>query len=70
MSVYGVTRYKNISRALVVAQWVERLLPIPEIRGSNPNIGKVKTTNYFFKKEKTKIKKVRLGKKECQERLR
>ena len=51
MSVYGVTRYKNISRALVVAQWVERLLPIPEIRGSNPNIGKVISTNYHVKKE-------------------
>ena len=30
---------------MVVAQLVERLLPPPEIRGSNPNIGKVLTTN-------------------------
>ena len=28
------------SRAVVVAQLVERLLPIPEVRGSNPVIGK------------------------------
>ena len=27
-------------RAVVVAQLVERLLPTPEIRGSNPDIGK------------------------------
>ena len=26
--------------AVVVAQLVERLLPIPEVRGSNPVIGK------------------------------
>ena len=29
-----------IFRAVVVAQLVERLLPIPEVRGSNPVIGK------------------------------
>ena len=27
-------------KAMVVAQLVKRLLPTPEIRGSNPNIGK------------------------------
>ena len=27
-------------KAVVVAQLVKRLLPTPEIRGSNPNIGK------------------------------
>ena len=32
-------------RAVVVAQLVERLLPTPEIRGSNPNIYKVLSTN-------------------------
>ena len=31
--------------AVVVAQLVERSLPTPEIRGSNPNIGKVLSTN-------------------------
>ena len=36
---------------MVVAQLVERLLPTPEIRGSNPNIGKVISTNYHVKKE-------------------
>ena len=30
----------QISWAVVVAQLVERLLPIPEVRGSNPVIGK------------------------------
>ena len=32
-------------KAVVVAQLVERSLPTPEIRGSNPNIGKVLSTN-------------------------
>ena len=46
--------------AVVVAQLVERLLPIPEARGSNPVIGK----NYIEHLlstvfEKTKIKKKR-----------
>ena len=45
------------SRAVVVAQLVERLLPIPEVRGSNPVIGKFNehslTVNCI---EKTKIK--------------
>ena len=44
--------------AVVVAQLVERLLPIPEVRGSNPVIGKnlygTFTVNCI---EKTKIKK-------------
>ena len=30
---------KEIGRAVVVAQVAERLLPIPEIQGSNPGIG-------------------------------
>ena len=29
-----------VSKAVVVAQLVERSLPIPEVRGSNPIIGK------------------------------
>ena len=33
--------------AVVVAQLVERSLPTPEIRGLNPNIGKVASTNCF-----------------------
>ena len=31
---------KNVGREVVVAQLVEWSLPIPEIRGSNPVIGK------------------------------
>ena len=31
----------NIQWAVVVAQLAERLLPIPEFRGSNPVIGKI-----------------------------
>ena len=30
-----------IDRAVVVAQLVEQSLPIPEVRGSNPVIGKI-----------------------------
>ena len=42
-----------------MAQFVERLLPTPEIRNSNPDIGKVLSANR--KLEKTKIKKKRPG---------
>ena len=31
----------NVHGAVVVAQLVERSLPIPEVRGSNPVIGKI-----------------------------
>ena len=37
------------SRAVVVAQLVEQLLPTQEIRGSNPNIGKVLSNNCALK---------------------
>ena len=43
------------SRAVVVAQLLERLLPTPEICGSNPDIGEMVSTNCAI--EKTKIKK-------------
>ena len=45
------------TRAVVVAQLVERLLPTPEIHGSNPDIGKILFTNCTI--EKTKIMKKR-----------
>ena len=35
-------------RAVVVAQLVERLLPVPEVRGSNPVIGKNLLNIYFL----------------------
>ena len=38
--------------AMVVAQLVKRSLPTSEIRGSNPDIGKI-----IYQLEKTKIKK-------------
>ena len=44
---------------MAVAQLVERLLPTPEIRGSNPAIGKFYLLSTAFVKsciEKTKIK--------------
>ena len=44
---------------MVVAQLVERLLPTSEIRGLNPDIGKILSTNCTI--EKTKIKKKRPG---------
>ena len=34
---------------VVVAQLVELLLPTPEIRGSNPKIGKILSTKCTFK---------------------
>ena len=45
--------------AVVVAQLVKRSLPIPEIRGSNPDIGKILST--YCTIEKKKIKKKRPG---------
>ena len=44
-------------QAVVVAQLVERLLPTPEIGGSNPNIGKTLSTNCTFKKKRRKYRK-------------
>ena len=44
---------------MVVAQLVERLLPKPEIRGSNPVIGKIYLDYQLYKK--TKIRKKRPG---------
>ena len=46
-------------RVVVVAQLVEQSLPTPEIRGSNPDIGKVLSTNCTI--EKTQIMKKRPG---------
>ena len=50
-------------RAVVVAQLVERLLPIPEVCGSNPVISKISTEHLFPVNciEKTKIKKKEAG---------
>ena len=44
---------------MAVAQLVERSLPTPEIRGLNPVISKILSTNCII--EKTKIKKKRPG---------
>ena len=44
---------------MVVAQMVEWSLPPPEIRGLNPDIGEILSTNCTI--EKTKIKKKRAG---------
>ena len=38
--------------AVVVAQLVERLLSTPEIRSSNPVIGKILSTNFTIKIQK------------------
>ena len=43
--------------ALAVAQLIERSLSTPEVRGLNPDIGKILSTNSTI--EKTKIKKGR-----------
>ena len=47
------------SRAVEVALLVERSLLTPEIRGSNPDISKILSTNCTI--EKTKLMKKRLG---------
>ena len=46
-------------RAVVIAQLVERSLPIPEVHSSNPVIGKIYIEHLFSVNcmEKTKIKK-------------
>ena len=55
-----MTKYKN-DGAVVVAQLVERSLPIPEVRGSNPVIGKIYWTFVYCQLciEKTKNKEKR-----------
>ena len=50
--------------AVVVAQVVEQPLPIPEVRGSNPLIGKNLNIEHLFTVnciEKTKIKEKEAG---------
>ena len=44
-------------RAVVVALWVERLLPTLEIRGSNPDICKILSTNCTVEEMKKRKKK-------------
>ena len=49
---------------MVVAQLAERLLPTPEIRGSNPdisNISNVFMSQYLSRKDKNKEKEARKG---------
>ena len=56
------TQSINESRAEVVAQLVEWLLPTPEIHGSNLNIDKVLSTNCNLnRKDKNKEKEARNG---------
>ena len=40
-NVYACNCENARGRAVVVTQWVERSLPKPEVRGSNPVIGKL-----------------------------
>ena len=44
-----MTQKAFVLRVVDVAQLVEQLLLIPEICGSNPNIGKILLTNCTFK---------------------
>ena len=55
--------YPGIIRRLVVAQLMQRQLPIPDVRGSNPDIGKIYNENLCIVNcnEKAKIKKKRPG---------
>ena len=47
---------RQLSMAVVVAQLVERSLPIPEVRGSNPVIG-TKLLNIYLLSTVLKIRK-------------
>ena len=38
----------QLAGAVVVAQLVERSLPTPEIRGSNPDIGNISNVKFIF----------------------
>ena len=42
---------KTLRLAVEVAQWVERSLPTPEIRSSNPSTGKILNTNCTLKRK-------------------
>ena len=50
---------KQFYRAVVVAMLVERSLPTPQIRGLNPDSGKILLTDCAILIEKVKIKKKR-----------
>ena len=59
-------REEGVCRAVLVAQLEERSLPTPEIRSSNPVIGKLLNGTFVFCQlvsciERTKIKKKRPG---------
>ena len=47
--------------AVVVAKMVEWSLPTPEIRGSNPDNGKILSTNCTIEKKKIKKKRLRMA---------
>ena len=50
---------------MAVAQLIERSLPTPKVRGLNPDIGKILSTNSTI--EKTKVKKPENGEKRSQQ---
>ena len=52
-----------VIKAVLVAQLVERSLPIPEVHSSNPVVGKIQIEHLLTVNciEKTKIKKKRQG---------
>ena len=52
LSITGEPNLNCLGRAVVVAQLVERLLTTPAIRGSNPNMGKILSTNCTIEKTK------------------
>ena len=58
------SKHLNNNWAVVVAQLVERSILTPEIRGSNPDIGKILSTNCPTEKTKIKKKEKRKKKKE------
>ena len=66
-AVYGFQlplRNPNTKEAIygvVVAQLAERLLPIPEIRGSNPVIGKIFIDYIYCWKDENKEKEAGIG---------
>ena len=54
-----LTQSNQLFVAVAVAQLVERSLPRPEIRGSNPDIGEILSTTCSIEKTKRKRKRAR-----------
>ena len=62
----SLTKIESLIRAVVVAQFVERLLPMPEVRSSNPHTSKLLNRTFIcllstVLKRRKKVKEVGNG---------